>query len=78
MEVLWGQCYEGTGAPPFWPWEQVFRECFSHRDEWVVRELLGANAAIFSAVVPIAGASPSQTADEGSVLETQRGRFRFF
>ena len=20
MRVFWGRCYEGLGAPPFWPW----------------------------------------------------------
>lgn len=24
--VPWGRCYEGDGAPPFWPWIQVARE----------------------------------------------------
>ncbi|MBI4517982.1 MAG: AAA family ATPase [Deltaproteobacteria bacterium] len=23
--VLWGRCWEGDGAPPFWPWTQVLR-----------------------------------------------------
>jgi predicted ATPase len=23
--VLWGRCYEGEGAPPFWPWVQILR-----------------------------------------------------
>ncbi len=25
--VLRGACYEGAGAPPYWPWMQVLREC---------------------------------------------------
>ena len=25
MQVLWGRCYEGEGAPPFWPWIQIIR-----------------------------------------------------
>ncbi len=24
--VVWGRCYEGDGAPAFWPWMQVVRE----------------------------------------------------
>ena len=23
--VLWGWCYEGEGAPPYWPWLQPIR-----------------------------------------------------
>src|SRR4029077_16361202 len=25
MIVLWGRCWEGDGAPPYWPWIQVIR-----------------------------------------------------
>ena len=28
--VLWGRCYEGEGAPAFWPWVEVLRAA---RDE---------------------------------------------
>jgi len=23
--ALWGRCWEGAGAPPYWPWVQVVR-----------------------------------------------------
>ena len=23
--VLWGRCYRGAGAPPYWPWMQIIR-----------------------------------------------------
>src|SRR6266700_4956730 len=26
--ALWGRAWEGGGAPPFWPWVQVFRQLF--------------------------------------------------
>src|SRR5216683_3452179 len=25
MQVLWGRCWEGGGAPAYWPWIQVIR-----------------------------------------------------
>jgi predicted ATPase len=25
--ALWGRCWEGGGAPPYWPWTQVLRAC---------------------------------------------------
>ncbi len=25
FQVLWGRCYEGEGAPPYWPWVQILR-----------------------------------------------------
>ncbi len=31
-QVLWGRCYEGEGAPAFWPWVQVVRAYVHDRD----------------------------------------------
>ena len=28
--VLWGRCYEGEGAPVYWPWLQVIRRYINH------------------------------------------------
>src|SRR5262249_14917434 len=25
--VLWGRCWEGEGAPPYWPWVKAIRTC---------------------------------------------------
>src|SRR5215469_6591701 len=25
--IVWGRCWEGTGAPAFWPFIQVIRDC---------------------------------------------------
>ena len=25
MQVLWGRCLEGDGAPAYWPWIQIIR-----------------------------------------------------
>lgn len=27
IRVLWGRCWEGGGAPAFWPWLQILRAC---------------------------------------------------
>ncbi len=29
MQVLWGRCWEGEGAPAFWPWIQTIRGCLT-------------------------------------------------
>lgn len=26
-QVVWGRCWEGGGAPPYWPWVQLLRAC---------------------------------------------------
>ena len=42
-QVLWGWCYEGEGAPPFWPWVQPIRSYLQQRDPQQLRsELLVA------------------------------------
>lgn len=39
LEVLWGRCLEGEGAPPLWPWVQVLKAASeAHSTE----ELLGS------------------------------------
>jgi eukaryotic-like serine/threonine-protein kinase len=25
--VIWGRCWEGSGAPAYWPWIQILRSC---------------------------------------------------
>src|SRR5437660_5182552 len=35
--VLWGRCYEGEGAPAYWPWVQVLRGLLQGHDETVLR-----------------------------------------
>ena len=32
MRVVWGRCWEGGGAPAYWPWIQVIRGCISSAD----------------------------------------------
>src|ERR1700724_3236734 len=32
MQVLWGRCWEGDGAPAYWPWIQVIRGFLSALD----------------------------------------------
>src|SRR5262249_13375930 len=51
-EVLWGRCYEGPGAPAFWPWIQAVRALLGDRDVSALRDLLGARAADVAALAP--------------------------
>ena len=32
MRVAWGRCWEGGGAPAYWPWVQVLRSLVVHPD----------------------------------------------
>src|SRR5215469_852482 len=41
VSVIWGRCWEGGGAPAFWPWIQVIRACLRGRDPAFVARTLG-------------------------------------
>jgi hypothetical protein len=43
--VLWVRCWEGGGAPPFWPWAQLLRVLAEGLDDRTLAAWLGAGAA---------------------------------
>ena len=50
--VLWGRCWEGGGAPPFWPWAQMIRALAEGLDKQTLASWLGAGAAQVAQLVP--------------------------
>lgn len=66
MAVARGSCWDGDGAPAFWPWTQVLRCCAEGRDpaalEW------GAAAGL----LPELGEQPAPA------LDSEQARFRLF
>lgn len=75
--VLWGRCWEGGGAPAYWPWTQVLRPLIDENSE-ATRAGGGTNAA------DLVGLLPELTERSGGVagpdLSTQSAaaRFRIF
>ena len=51
-EVLIGRCYEGEGAPPFWPWVQILRGFARSRDAAGLMRSLGPGAADVAQISP--------------------------
>lgn len=51
-QILWGRCYEGEGAPPFWPLIQVIRAAACILDEEELRTVVGRHATDLLAIVP--------------------------
>jgi DNA-binding NarL/FixJ family response regulator len=49
--VLWGRCWEGEGAPAFWPWVQVVRAYVQAADPATLRREMGAGAADIAQLV---------------------------
>ena len=50
-QILWGRCYEGEGAPAYWPWVQVVRAFVWSREPAAVAEAMGPGAAEIAQLV---------------------------
>ncbi|NQW15976.1 MAG: protein kinase [Chloroflexi bacterium] len=50
-QVLWGRCYEGGGAPPYWPWVQAIRSYIAGREPDDLRREMGSTASVISEIV---------------------------
>ncbi|HEY3021027.1 MAG TPA: AAA family ATPase, partial [Solirubrobacteraceae bacterium] len=72
--VLWGRCYEGDGAPAYWPWVQIVRAYLAVRPPEAWAAEMGAGAPAIARVVPEVGEAPPDAADESP----EEARFRFF
>ena len=52
MSVYWGRCWDGGGAPPYWPWLQVVRAYLGERDADELADELGPSASQLAQMVP--------------------------
>ena len=75
--VLWGECWEGEGAPVFWPWVQVLRSVAASVDREVWTMALGDYAADIAEAMPDLEADISAAAVRGDRSDTHQNRFRF-
>ena len=77
VQVLWGRCYEGEGAPAFWPWVQVIRAWVGQRDARDLLADMGPGAADIAQVVSVLRERlPDLPAPPA--LEPEHARFRLF
>lgn len=75
--VLWGRCWEGEGAPAFWPWLQVLRAYLRDRDPATIGQQMGSGAADIAQAVPeVRAALPDLPFPPP--LDADEARFRFF
>ena len=77
-EVLWGGCYEGEGAPLFWPWAQVLREYARGRPSTELRRLMGPRAPIITAAFPEIAERLRGLAPPTHLDDPVSARFRLF
>jgi DNA-binding CsgD family transcriptional regulator len=75
--VLWGRCWEGEGAPAFWPWVQVIRGYIENVDSAALRQDMGAGAADIAQLVPsVRDRLPDLPTSPA--VEPEAARFRLF
>jgi tetratricopeptide (TPR) repeat protein len=77
--VLWGRCWEGGGAPPYWPWSQVIGAIAEDCDEQTLAAWLGMGAAQVAQAIPgLAGRLGTTTVPEVVSPESEAARFYLF
>ncbi|MGH9278629.1 MAG: ATP-binding protein [Acidimicrobiales bacterium] len=52
VPCAWGRCWEGGGAPVYWPWQQVIRACVADAPTAVLAAQLGPGAADVAELAP--------------------------
>jgi predicted ATPase/class 3 adenylate cyclase len=84
--VAWGRCWEGGGAPAYWPWTQILRACARARAPDTLEQLAGPGAAHIAALVPELQPGSDSVAETRQPMamtalgpgQPQRDRFRLF
>jgi DNA-binding CsgD family transcriptional regulator/tetratricopeptide (TPR) repeat protein len=75
--ALWGRCYEGQGAPPYWPWIQIMRDYLRSCDVAQLRSELGEAASDVAGVLPEVREAVPDLAPT-IISDPEQARFRFF
>lgn len=73
----WGSCWDGGGAPAYWPWVQVGRTLARGVDRTALRAAVGAGAPWIAALLPELGETLGDPA-RPSELDSDQARFRLF
>ena len=77
VQVLWGRCYEGEGAPPYWPWVQTIRTYARDSDAEQLRSIMGAVAGDIAEIVSEVHYKLTDL-PQAPALEPEQARFRLF
>ena len=76
-QVLWGRCYEGQGAPPYWPWVQAIRSYVRDHEDSDLRSQMGSGAADIAEIVSDVKERLHDLKPPPQ-LEPEQARFRLF
>ena len=77
VRVLIGRCWDGPGAPAYWPWVQVVRAIIRSTDPAALRRQLGAGASDVAQMVPDLRGAFGDLAP-APVPESESARFQLF
>ncbi len=77
IRTLWGRCYEGEGAPAFWPWVQILRSYVRDANTEQLRAELGDGAPRVAQVVSDIRTRLPDVGDPPTV-EGEAARFMLF
>ncbi len=76
-QVLWGWCYEHSGAPPYWPYVQPIRAYIEETDAEQLSSQLGSGGPAIAEIVPeIREKLPDL--GQSITVEPEQARFRLF
>jgi len=75
--ALWGRCWEGAGAPPYWPWMQVLR-AYLRGNRGERPTLVGPGAPYLAQLVPELGEESHDRVPSSIALESEHARFYLF
>jgi tetratricopeptide (TPR) repeat protein len=84
MQVLWGRCWEGGGAPAYWPWIQIIRGFLGALDPERRRLALESEVTrdfsyeVAQIVPDLRRTLPAVLASAAGVLDPNEARFRLF
>ena len=76
-QVPWGRCYEGEGAPPYWPWVQLLKTYLERTSPSELRAELGPGASNIGELLPELREKLPDL-ESPPTLELEQARFRLF
>jgi predicted ATPase len=75
--VLIGRCWDGAGAPAYWPWVQALRMLLRGLDDEALRQLLGTGGADVAQIVPELHDRLAEL-PESTAVDSESARFQLF
>ena len=78
VQVFWGRCWEGGGAPAYWPIRQIIRACLEKHNPGQQEVLLGSGAREIAQLIPEIRHSRPLPEETGTTSDPDAARFRLF